>query len=297
MAHVDLDNVSKEQYQQISDYFVPLVNQPKLKSRDAIGRAFVMATEVCPNANPSDLWHHVLYRIYVREKIGTDPSQSWVRTSGEAFEVALVERYNPVLARHGIRLTALFKGQKGLALTRMGVADRVGSRKVDVMIEKQGSGRAPDTEGFGVVGGIHAKVSLAERVSDDIPASRIMMDDGLLSVLSTLDVKSFPPPHGDLVNRGEGQPTASRASRKTAVGLAWPTRRVVLMTDWTETELSALRRAYASGTTRVSYDGKSVDYGSAEDLLSRIRTIERAIAGTTRPLPIAGLAGFSRGDR
>ena len=73
------------------------------------------------------------------------------------------------------------------------------------------------------------------------------------------------------------------------------------MTDWTETELSALRRAYASGTTRVSHDGKSVDYGSAEDLLTRIRTIERAIeraiAGTTRPLPVAGLAGFSRGDR
>ena len=69
------------------------------------------------------------------------------------------------------------------------------------------------------------------------------------------------------------------------------------MTDWTETELAALRRAYASGTTRVSYDGKSVDYGSAEDLLGRIRTIERAMAGTARPLPIAGLAGFSRGDR
>ncbi|WP_353620608.1 phage head-tail joining protein [Paracoccus albus] len=66
------------------------------------------------------------------------------------------------------------------------------------------------------------------------------------------------------------------------------------MTDWTETELSALRRAYASGTTRVSYDGKSVDYGSAEDLLARIRTIERAIAGVSRPLPVAGLAGFSR---
>src|SRR5690606_39234256 len=69
------------------------------------------------------------------------------------------------------------------------------------------------------------------------------------------------------------------------------------MTDWTEIELSALRRAYASGTTRVSYDGKSVDYGSAEDLLARIRTIERAIAGVSRPLPVAGLAGFSRGDR
>ena len=72
---------------------------------------------------------------------------------------------------------------------------------------------------------------------------------------------------------------------------------VLTMTDWTETELSALRRAYASGTTKVSYDGKSVDYGSAEDLLTRIRTIERAIADTSQPLPVAGLAGFARGDQ
>ena len=69
------------------------------------------------------------------------------------------------------------------------------------------------------------------------------------------------------------------------------------MADWTETELAALRRAYASGTTRVSYDGKSVEYGSAADLLARIRTIERAIAAIGRPLPVAGRAGFARGDR
>ncbi len=37
--------------------------------------------------------------------------------------------------------------------------------------------------------------------------------------------------------------------------------------------------------------------GMQEDLLARIRTIERAIAGVSRPLPVAGLAGFSRGDR
>jgi hypothetical protein len=72
---------------------------------------------------------------------------------------------------------------------------------------------------------------------------------------------------------------------------------VAHVTDWTETELAALRRAYASGTTRVSYDGKSVEYGNASDLLARIRTIDRAMAGTSRPLPLAGLAGFSRGDR
>ena len=47
---------------------------------------------------------------------------------------------------------------------------------------------------------------------------------------------------------------------------------------WTETELDALRRAYASGTLRVSYDGKTLEYGSAADLLSRIRTIEGEMA-------------------
>jgi hypothetical protein len=68
--------------------------------------------------------------------------------------------------------------------------------------------------------------------------------------------------------------------------------------SWTNAELDALRRAYASGTLRVSYDGKTVEYGSAVDLLSRIRTIEREIAGgaENRP-PVAGFAGFSRGER
>jgi hypothetical protein len=68
--------------------------------------------------------------------------------------------------------------------------------------------------------------------------------------------------------------------------------------SWTEAELDALRRAYASGTLRVAYDGKTVEYGSAADLLSRIRTIEREMAAAmpARP-PVAGFAGFSRGDR
>lgn len=44
--------------------------------------------------------------------------------------------------------------------------------------------------------------------------------------------------------------------------------------SWSETELDALRRAYASGTLRVSYDGKTLEYGSADDLLKRIHMIE-----------------------
>ena len=47
---------------------------------------------------------------------------------------------------------------------------------------------------------------------------------------------------------------------------------------WTQLELDALRRAYASGTLRVTYDGKTVEYGSAADLLSRIRTVEAGVA-------------------
>jgi hypothetical protein len=68
---------------------------------------------------------------------------------------------------------------------------------------------------------------------------------------------------------------------------------------WTTAELDALKRAYASGTLRVSYDGRSVEYGSADDLLKRIRTIEAEIAATSGATkrPLAGYAGFSRGDR
>ena len=50
------------------------------------------------------------------------------------------------------------------------------------------------------------------------------------------------------------------------------------MTDWTETELSALRRAYASGTTRVSYDGKTVDYRSVAEIDRAIEALDREIA-------------------
>ena len=66
--------------------------------------------------------------------------------------------------------------------------------------------------------------------------------------------------------------------------------------SWTEPELAALRKAYASGTLRVSFEGRSVEYGSAADLLSRIRTIEVEMAaqsGTRSPK--RSLASFGRG--
>lgn len=67
---------------------------------------------------------------------------------------------------------------------------------------------------------------------------------------------------------------------------------------WTQAELDALRRAYASGTLRVTYDGRTVEYGNADDLMKRIRAIEAEVEATAgRPRPVAGFAGFGRGDR
>lgn len=66
---------------------------------------------------------------------------------------------------------------------------------------------------------------------------------------------------------------------------------------WTQSELDALKRAFAAGVLRVTYDGRTVEYASADDLLKRIRAIEAEIAassGTKRP--VAGYAGFGRGD-
>lgn len=66
---------------------------------------------------------------------------------------------------------------------------------------------------------------------------------------------------------------------------------------FTQAELDALKRAYAAGTLSMSYDGKTVTYGNAADLLSRIRVIEAEMAagaGTARP--VARFATYSRGE-
>ena len=67
---------------------------------------------------------------------------------------------------------------------------------------------------------------------------------------------------------------------------------------WTQSELDALKRAYAAGTLRVTSDGRTVEYGNAADLLSRVRIIESEMAQIMgSPLPVAGFAVFRRGVR
>ena len=65
--------------------------------------------------------------------------------------------------------------------------------------------------------------------------------------------------------------------------------------SWIPAELVALKKAYAAGATRVSYDGKTVEYDSGAQLLARIRIIEAEIAATSgRKKPAAGFVRFTR---
>jgi hypothetical protein len=195
---IELAKLEPKQYTAIYEYLASNVNDRKRKSREVIADAFIHSLQIAPEENPSDLWHHVIYRVYIAEKVGTNPNQSWVRTSGEAFELAIETLYNPVLKSRGFELKSLIgKKDKLEYLREVGLENLIGSSKVDVSIISYKDGKPR------IIGGIHCKTSLAERVSDDIPASRIMMNKGLLSILLTLDIKSFPPPYGDLVNRGE----------------------------------------------------------------------------------------------
>lgn len=170
-----------------------------------IGRAFRLAVDLAPNANPSDLWQHVVYRTYMEI---SRSDASWKRASGQALEVALAGIYNPRLTPYDLRILPLSAGQQAQAIREMGIAGRVGNSKLDIAIV----GQCPDGKWI-IIGGAHSKASIAERVADDVPASRAMMDSGYLSVIFTMDSKSFPPPHGDGVNRGElGHPQRAGAS-------------------------------------------------------------------------------------
>lgn len=168
------------------------------KNRDAIYQALATAIAYFPDVNPSDLYHHIVYRLYLREYTKTQADRSWVRAGGEAFELFLETHYNSILNSQDIYVTWLLNDAlRSSALNEMGIQGEVGGSKLDIGLYGMVNGKLK------IFGGIHAKASLAERVSDDVPCSVAMMSKGLSSYLVTLDAKSFPPPNGDLVNRGE----------------------------------------------------------------------------------------------
>lgn len=197
-----LEGITSEQHvrveQTVSQLFEQLNHSKTIKNREAIAQALEYAINELPTLNPSDIYQHIIYRLYLREYKKSKPEQSWVRAGGEGLELFIEQRYKSLLAEEGIVIKALISREaKADALRQMGLSGSVGDSKLDLVLSGNHSGRSI------VFGGVHSKASLAERVSDDVPCSRAMMQAGYISVLYTFDSKSFPPPHGDLVNRGE----------------------------------------------------------------------------------------------
>jgi len=209
---VDLPGVDQVDYDAAHALMTSSLGADGVKNRDAITDAFLYLLNNCPGANASDLWHHVVYRLYsnlLLQRGFSSPGQSWVRASGDALEIVLARWYAPDLIPYGIGIKALIgKIAKQEALRKMGLSATVGGSKLDVVL----TARMLDGDEQ-IFGGVHVKASLAERVQD-VPTSRAMMNSGYLSPLWTLDVKSFPPPQGNLVNRGElGSPTTPSDKR------------------------------------------------------------------------------------
>lgn len=64
---------------------------------------------------------------------------------------------------------------------------------------------------------------------------------------------------------------------------------------WTQAQLEAIRQAYASGVTRVTYEGKSTEYRSLAEMREIISGIEGELASQAgRRRPVAGFATFRR---
>ncbi len=159
----------------------------------AVAHAFIEVSETCPKANPSDLWHHVVYR-HLLDAGWSD--QRWKRVSGFALERAFVHLFTPRLTPFDLRMRLVSADEANEILGRLGIADTRAS-KVDLFLE------GLKNERWRVFGSAHVKSSIAERIQDDVPASKAFMDKGLVSVAITMDAKSYPPPHGIGINYGE----------------------------------------------------------------------------------------------
>ena len=159
---------------------------------NAIAKGYLEIVDMCPEANPSDLWQQIVYRYAL--SIGWNDNK-WKRVSGFALERALSFFYEPILVEYNMRMVNPPITEIEQELSNLSVD--VPPSKTDLLLQSN------KPSGWHLFGAVHVKASIAERIQDDVPASVSLMDAGLISVILTMDAKSFPPPHGDCVNYGE----------------------------------------------------------------------------------------------
>ena len=170
---------------------------------NAIVDAFLNAVRLWPHANPSDLWLFLVNRAYcdhANHLPGTAPgdiSQSWKRSSGYALEAILRAHYGKFLAERGLFVHQRTEEGRKLLLQKAINDERVIPDKADVLVTRQATSGLEEE----LVGVIHVKASIAERRTDDVPLSDLLLENGYLSVFWTFDCKSFP--RKSPVNSGE----------------------------------------------------------------------------------------------
>jgi hypothetical protein len=169
---------------------------------DAVAQVFAELTAHCPAANPSDLWHHVIYRHLLAQ--GWSDNR-WKRVSGFALERGLQLVYQPRLTPLGIRMHIVNAATANAYLAKLGIVGFQASKFdmfLEGLVETEDVLRGKVKE-WVVFGSAHVKSSIAERIQDDVPASQAFMQRGLTSIAITMDAKSYPPPHGQGINYGE----------------------------------------------------------------------------------------------
>lgn len=189
---VDIEHITDAQVVQVRTKLDCLLNESSQVS-SAVMLAFMYATTLCPTANPSDLWQHVIYR-HLLDSGWSD--QRWKRVAGFALERAFMGLYQPRLEAYGLRMRILPSSEANSLLDNLNITE-IRAPKIDLFLEGK---RDKDWRVFGAV---HVKSSIAERIQDDVPASRAFINRGFLSIVLTMDMKSYPPPHGDCINYGE----------------------------------------------------------------------------------------------
>jgi len=190
---VDIEHVTERE---LTDIRSQLIRQIETSEQiaDAVASAFVYAIELCPMANPSDIWQQVIYRGLLAKGF-TD--QQWKRISGFALERAFTTIYAPRLTPYNLRMRGLSGREAHDLFVGLDLTGQIKRDKLDRIVE------VCRGDNCRLVSGLHIKASLAERIQDDVPASLALMRKGILSVMLTMDSKSFPPPHGNGINYGE----------------------------------------------------------------------------------------------
>jgi hypothetical protein len=170
-------------------------DMPKIKAW-AMNVAFMHGLNRSPEINPTEIWKMIenVYESHIKEIFidQRDPAQSFRRASGDAFE-GFVEDYlnsNYSLQRDGIRAVRLAgedfdRFMNSLGLKHPGVGRSLEPKDVDLFLQGMQENGAPR-----IFGAIFPKVSYAERIRADVPASQALMEKGLFSITVTLDARA-----------------------------------------------------------------------------------------------------------